>query len=175
MPSPTRPAAVFLALLSFAASAAQLAAVEPAPHLRAETLDARVIIEELLARSATARGFAERLQQRDVLVYVRLRWFTTDTINGHVGVVRTSGAPRLLVVELACRRTRQQQLAALGHELRHAVEIADAPSIVDATTLAAFYRRIGESVAVAGAVEAFETAAAVDAGRRVRAELAARQ
>jgi hypothetical protein len=175
MPLPIRRAAVVLLLLSIAASAhAQIAAPERAPHLRAETPDARAVIDQLLDRSATARQLADRLQQSDVLVYVRLRWFTTDAINGRIGVVRASGRPRVLVVELACRRTRQQQLAALGHELRHAVEIADAPSIVDARTLAAFYRRIGVSVTVAGAAEAFETVAAVEAGRRVRAELAAR-
>src|SRR5262249_24384451 len=97
----------------------------PPPHVRPESAGARGLLEELLSQSPTAQALVDRLQQADVSVYDRLRWFASDEINGHIGLVPSSGARRLLIVELACRRTRQQQLVALGHELRHAVEIAD--------------------------------------------------
>jgi hypothetical protein len=51
------------------------------------------------------------------------------------------------------------------------VEIADAASVTDVPSLSALYRRIGEAVSVAGGLEAYETNAAVDAGRRIRNEL----
>jgi hypothetical protein len=161
---------VVTSLSVVAVARAQRAAAE-LPHLRPESADARALVDALLAQSPTARRLVDHLQQRDVLVYVRLRWFATDAINARIGLVASSGPRRLLIVELGCRRTRQQQLVALGHELRHAVEIADASSVTDVRALAALYRRIGDVVAVGGATEAFETEAAVDAGRQVQREI----
>jgi len=62
-------------------------------------------------------------------------------------------------------------MATLGHELYHALEIAQEPSIVDARTLAAFYRRHGiETGGIAGR-QTFETEGAEQAGRQARREL----
>jgi hypothetical protein len=44
-------------------------------------------------------------------------------------------AARYLDIRIACRLSLQQMIAALGHELRHAVEIADTPSVVDVASL----------------------------------------
>ena len=41
-----------------------------------------------------------------------------------------------------CRRA-DVQIAILAHELRHAVEIADAPGVIDRASLAREYKRIG--------------------------------
>jgi hypothetical protein len=58
----------------------------------------------------------------------------------------------------------------LGHELRHAVEVAGAPWVLDESSLAEEYRRIGfPSGGRNGA--AFESRAAIDAGERVLREL----
>jgi hypothetical protein len=62
-------------------------------------------------------------------------------------------------------------MAALGHELFHATEIAAEPSIVDVRTLAAFYERIGTQTSDSIGRRTFETQAAADAGRRARREL----
>jgi hypothetical protein len=56
-----------------------------------------------------------------------------------------------------------------GHELRHAVEIAEAPEIVDVPSLVAFYRRIGQVMSSRG--QTFETNAALATERRVLLEL----
>ena len=62
-------------------------------------------------------------------------------------------------------------MATLGHELFHAIEIAEEPSVVNAETLAAFYSRIGIKTGDSGGWQTFETEAAAAAGLRARRQL----
>jgi hypothetical protein len=71
-----------------------------------------------------------------------------------------------------CRQSRTDQIAALGHELQHAVEIADAATAVDQRSLQALYASIG--FALESNRRRYETSAAQAAGNRVRRELSAR-
>jgi hypothetical protein len=177
MPSPTPRAFLIAATIVFIAAAAhaQPPSPTPSPRIRPETKDARALLDELIARSPTAERLVEHLEQSDVIVYVRFRWFPTEAINGHIGLASAASHHRFLIIELACRRTHLQQLETLGHELRHAVEIADAASVTDTASLSALYRRIGHYVDGTGALEAYETAAAAQAGRQVRSELVGAQ
>jgi hypothetical protein len=81
------------------------------------------------------------------------------------------GQRRYLVIELACDRSELVQMATLGHELHHALEIAGEASIVDPGTLARYYARIGVPSRPMGPTQTFETQAAADIGARVRHEL----
>jgi hypothetical protein len=74
-------------------------------------------------------------------------------------------------VELARDRPFDTLLVSLAHELHHACEIADAPSIVDTRSLLAFYERVGVRMSATPGQTTFETSAAVDVGARVRSEL----
>jgi hypothetical protein len=62
-------------------------------------------------------------------------------------------------------------MATLGHELFHAIEIAEESSVVNAETLAAFYTRIGVKTGDTGGLRTFETEAAAAAGLRARRQL----
>ena len=141
-------------------------------HVRGATVDAVELLDELIARSPTARDLVERLDHSDLLVYIRFQWFSTVTLRGRIGFLTESTHSRLLAIEIGCRYTRTDQLVALGHELHHAVEIADAPTVWDARSLAAYYPSIGDRTGFAASAETFETAAAAATGRRVRSELA---
>jgi hypothetical protein len=171
MPSPLRRALVIAATILCIAAATAAYAQPPSPHIRPVTAEARELLDELVSRSPTAQQLADRLEESDLIVYVRHRWFATDTINGHIGLASSRARTRYLIIELACRRTRLQQLETLGHELRHAVEIAEEPSVISTASLSALYRRIGHFVSGGGALEAYETAAASETGRQVRSEL----
>ena len=59
----------------------------------------------------------------------------------------------------------------LGHELQHAVEIADAPEAIDEQTLIGLYQRIGIGGAIRNGIRSFDTAAALVAGQRVSREI----
>jgi hypothetical protein len=178
MPSAIRHAlAIAGAAIVFAGTGARAQSPEPpaAPHVRPQTPELRAMLEDLTSQSPTAQRLVERLEESDVVVYVRLRWIMTGTINGHIGLLATGGPTRFLIIELACQRTRFQQMVTLGHELRHAVEIAEAPSVIDTDSLSALYRRIGDCTSFIGSNETYETEAAAETSRRVRSELTTAQ
>ena len=140
-------------------------------HVR--TIDARLRsdIDEGLARSAFFRHLVARLDASDVIVYVEAECPMPPHLFGRLAFMAAGGGRRYVNVHISCMLTDAEQIAAIGHELRHAVEIADAPSITDAASLAAEYHRIGfESRGVARG-SGFESLAAKDAARQVWAEL----
>jgi hypothetical protein len=163
----------FTAALLVAPAAAQ-AQGAPAdgvpPHVRPER-EMRGLVGDAARGSTAIRGLIDHLEGLDVTVYVRQRAFAQSELEGRVALLAASGGHRYLVIELACGRPRLAQMATLGHELYHAVEIADEPSVVDARTLAAFYTRIGRRSDYWGGRMMFETEAAAEAGLRARREL----
>ena len=62
-------------------------------------------------------------------------------------------------------------MALLGHELRHAVELAEAPAVDDGDDYERLYDRIGYLSCTRAAPRCYETVAAVRAGRAVLGEL----
>ena len=131
-------------------------AVAPAPHVRGENGMQR-LIDEAARRSPAIQEWINRLQQLDVVVYVRARVFAQVDLEGRVA--------------LACGRSELAQMATLGHELFHAIEIAEAPSVVSPETLADLYSRIGTKTGDSRGVRTFETEAAAAAGLRARRQL----
>jgi hypothetical protein len=142
-------------------------------HVRGTTVEAALLIDESLARSATVRDLVDRLEHSDLLVYVRYEWFTSSSLRGRIGFLAAGRGQRLFAIEIDCRHNRPDQIAALGHELQHAVEIADVPSVRDARAMAALYAAIGELTGYSSNGDTYETAAAAETGRRVRGELTA--
>lgn len=151
---------------------AQVAPVDatPVPHVRAEP-EVRELVADAARGSQEIRSLIDRLEELDVTVYVRARTFVQTDLDGRVALLAAASGRRYLVIELACGRPRLTQMGTLGHELYHAVEIAEEPSVVDARTLAALYTRIGRRTDYWGGRMMFETEAAADAGLRVRREL----
>ena len=64
------------------------------------------------------------------------------------------------------RRSHDQLIALIAHELQHALEVIEHEDVVDAATMQAMFRKIGVSVK-----GGYETAAAGAMGDRVLAEL----
>jgi hypothetical protein len=157
---------------------ASAAGAEPRPHIpRIRTPDPRIrsLIEEGLRTSPTFRALADRIEQSDVVVYVHCE-ASPSRVGGRLTFVSAAGGFRYVVVRMGWLPSSRQQIAMLGHELQHAVEIADTPAIVDAASLAHAYRRMAgaKEVTRAGAVTtAFDTDAANAAGSRVLRELSA--
>jgi hypothetical protein len=76
---------------------------------------------------------------------------------------------RILRIEMGQRQTGHARLALLGHELFHALEIANAPEVRDPRTLAALYRRIGFRIDLDQ--QQFETREATQVEKQIRREL----
>jgi hypothetical protein len=159
-----------LAGLALATSASAQDVVLPPPHVRAER-DARSLVDEAARRSPAIQKSIDRLQELDVTVYVRMKAFARFDLDGRVALLSRAGNHRYLVIELACGRPGLTQMATLGHELFHAIEIAEEPSVVNADTLAAFYSRIGIKTGDGQRWQTFETEEAAAAGRLARRQL----
>lgn len=144
------------------------AAAPVAPHLRGASARERALIEELLARSATARALAAEIEACDVIVYVQMTR-TLARARAVTGfVTAAAGGTRYIRITLGAVPHRDDLAALLAHELQHAAEIARSPNVKDDSGVRRLYRAIGEE---RGAGNAFETAAARDVGARVRTEL----
>ena len=98
--------------------------------------------------------------------------FGTGLIFGlKVLFVTAVGGYRYLHVRMARLPSADVQIALLGHELQHAVEIADAPDVIDPHSLAREYQRIGFLSPRLTPGVSFDSDAAVDAGNRILREL----
>ena len=156
------------------AGVACLAVAAPAfaqpPHVRGEDSMQR-LIDDAARRAPAIREWIDRLQALDVVVYVRARRLPQVDLDGRVSLLSTVGGRRYLVIELACDRSEITQMATLGHELYHAIEIAGEPTVVSAATLADLYERIGRKTGDTIGQRTFETEAAAAAGLRARHQL----
>jgi hypothetical protein len=74
---------------------------------------------------------------------------------------------RYVRVQIGARGAAEDLIALLGHELQHAVEVADALQVRNENDLATLYQHIG----IRGGLHTYDTAAAQDMGRMVRREL----
>jgi len=151
-----------------------IAGTEPRDGGHVRTMDQRLrsVIDEGLARSASFRSLVARLDGSDVIVYVEPECPMSSRLFGRLMLLGAGGNRRYVNVRISCMLTVAQQITALGHELRHAIEIADARSVVDDTSLAAEYRRIGFASRATRRGDGYESRAAIDAAHQVWAELA---
>jgi hypothetical protein len=95
-------------------------------------------------------------------------------VAAHVSFMAAAGGRRYLAISVDPKYAGCQLTALLGHELQHAAEIAGEPSVVDARSLAAVYRRIGFASG-RWEQERYESRAAIDVGRQVMRETLTRE
>jgi hypothetical protein len=163
---------LFASLTLVFVCAARASAAEPdAPHIRPLSADIVKFVAEGQRRSQTIRALVARLEQSDLIVYIRARQFTSPLTTGHMQFVGATPGRRYVMIEIACGESWNIQLATLGHELRHAVELGEVPWVRSAEDVEAHYARIGFVSGFDSGHNAFETNAAADAGRQVAREL----
>jgi hypothetical protein len=141
----------------------------PPPHIRPLSADARELVTSGVTRSELIRELIARLEASDVVVYVDYGWLIAGR-SGQLAFVSSAGGSRYVMIQIASGLIEAEQLATLGHELRHAVEIADATEVIGGASFARHYSDIGIDLGL-GVNRRYETEAAVEAGRSVRREL----
>jgi hypothetical protein len=156
-------------VLALLTSAARASADDTptASHVRTESTGLRALIADAGRRSSTLSALVAHLNRSDVFVYVEHQRLP-PSLNGRLTLVGSTDGWRYIRIQLDCRGILVEQMGMLGHELRHAVEIADAPHVVDPTSLQQLYGRIGFST---DAGRNYDTQAAVDTGRLVMKEV----
>jgi hypothetical protein len=150
------------------APAAVVPIAPDAPHLRPTGPAERALVTTGLARSVTVAALVRDLERADVVVYVS---FTTNAAaRGARRFITRAGGWTYLRIEIDRYRGETERIGVLAHELRHAIEIAHAPTPIASTrALAALYRLIGYPCGTHG----FESAAALTVEVQVVRELAA--
>jgi hypothetical protein len=145
------------------------------PRRRIRTTDPRLmrLVRDGERTSETFRQLVARLRQSDVVVYLECGG-GNGLADGQLTFVSAVGGRRYLHVRVARMASADVQIALIGHELQHAVEIADAPAIVDASSLAREYQRIGYVSPRGSPGLSFDSEAAVQAGYKVLRELSGR-
>ena len=149
---------------------AREAVVHAAPRIRfTDSLVAEAMARGL-AHSPTFRWVVRRLNASDLVVYIERRP-VTGRASGITQFVGGTSQTRYLRIVLDANASDHGMVGRLGHELRHALEFADAPWVVDQHTYSVLYRVIGTASCPAPRW-CLDTPAALSAGRRVFEEVA---
>ena len=140
-------------------------------NIRASDDELVGLLEEGIKRSPTFKGLVDRLSKSDVILYVRPD-VTAKNNAMKLTFLAAKGGYRYLVIRVGAGRSKDQQLATLGHEMQHAVIIADASSVVDSATLRREFERVGKLTQPAvGDDFFFESPVAEEVRRRILAEI----
>lgn len=165
-----------LLLLTVSSPALFAQTVDNGLHKHIRTTDPRLLrlLHEGERGSATFRRMVDRIRQSDVIVYLECGGGGPRSADGRLTFISSAGGRRYVHIRVARLASADVQIALIGHELRHAVEIADAPAVVDGESLAREYERIGFLNARQLAHTSYDSDAAVEAGYQVLRELTGR-
>jgi hypothetical protein len=156
-------------LLVLLASASPAHAERKASSLRTEDTRLAAALARGRDESPTFRAIVDRLDASDLIVYVSRGKLSGQTA-ASTQLLTTTGGYRYVRVTLKLDPNTDVGVAMLGHELRHALELADAPWVVDDETVISLYSEIGYASCM-GSKPCYDTLEAVDTGRQVLTEL----
>ena len=135
-------------------------------HLRSSSPVINAAIQSVIEQSATFRGLVAEINASDSYVFVN-EGDCRHGVRACFVSVRSSGAYRFMFILIDPRKRDGELMASIGHELRHTIEVIDAPAVRTDSAKFFFYER----VAMHGSSGERETRAAMDAGNAVRSEI----
>jgi hypothetical protein len=139
----------------------------PTRHIRSADRSVRTLLRRGFRQSRTLASLVTRLQRSDVIVYIEQLPDLPGAIEGRMMMLPRVNGYRYVRIQVALRGSPEDGIAVLAHELRHAVEVADAVEVIDSAGLSRLYQKIGVRIGA----EIYDTDAAQDTGRIVRREL----
>jgi hypothetical protein len=150
--------------------AAEVRAMMTAEQRHVRPVDSRVshAIAEGLRRSSTFASLVRALDRSDVIVYIETAHGMPSSLAGRMLIAGGPAGIRYLRIQIAAAPGGYELIALIGHELRHALEVADSPAVRDATSLMALYQAIGRP---GQGLHRYDTKEAQNTGRQVRTEL----
>jgi hypothetical protein len=140
----------------------------PGRHVRTTDKGLHALLRTGYRHSPTFAALLQRLEQSDVYVYIE-DVPLPRALEGRLLVLPPAHGFRYVRIQIALRGSPSESIAILGHELRHAVEVANASGVVDTNGLMALYRQIG----IDRGNNEFDTIEAQQTGRQVLKELVA--
>jgi hypothetical protein len=161
-------ASLMLAAALGAAPLTESAALDsPHRHVRSQDRSIRYLLKRGFNHSPTFAHLMARLEKSDVIVYVEEVPRLPAALEGRMMMLPTSHGQRYVRIQIALRGAPDDSIAILGHELQHAIEVAQETAVNDQAELAALYQRIGTR----NGDKVYDTFAAQEVGRMVRREL----
>jgi hypothetical protein len=115
-------------------------------HVRSSDPLVRAWIKNGGSESPTLNALLGQLIESDVIVHVVLVDRIPGGANGQLYFVTKTPTARYLRIEMTRLGGRADTIALLAHELQHAVEVARAPRVRDAQSLAGLYLQLGDSL-----------------------------
>lgn len=167
---------VLIAMLAFAVPCSASPIEDPEttprgiPRVRPHDTRSASLLLDGIARSATMRRIVDELERLNVIVYIEMKPGLHRQLAGQLAWVTAVKNFRYVRISLSTDQIPEVAISVLGHELRHALEVAHAPSIVDERSLEAYYREHGMSVR--NHTSGWDTQVARDTGELVRREIA---
>jgi hypothetical protein len=139
----------------------------PTRHIRTTDASIRKLLKRGFRGSYSFAALVKRIQRSDVYVYVEEVDRLPNALQGRMVLLPQAHQHRYVRIQIALRGDSEDSVAVLGHELQHAVEVAEALDVIDQDGLAKLYQRIG----VRGGEHIYDTLAAQQMGKTVRREL----
>jgi len=144
------------------------------PYSKVRSTDQYVIalVREGYDRSPTFRKLVDALEGSNVIVLVQPGICGGGRIRSCLVSVTGSERDRHIRIKIAPQHTiRDGLIAAVAHELQHAVEIAERPDVTDGAGVLRLYRQISFGRCRDGLSEECETQRALESEERVLVEL----
>ena len=138
------------------------------PHVRGATPRISKMLDFAINRSRTFANLVKDIDATDVIVHVEEVRTLPSGIDGRLTFVHAAGGVRYLRAQVAAGRGAIDTMSVVGHELQHALEVALERGVRDEASFEALYMRIGDRPSHP---DRYDTAAAREAGRRVRNEM----
>lgn len=147
-----------------------LAAGGPGSHVRSSVPRLAGLITRGVECSSTVRHLVATLDASDVIVYIEAKQ-RRPSLSGYLShyIVTVAGI-RYLRIYVEMQGAERQLIPIIGHELQHAVEVAQAADARTSADLKRVFDRLGFSWGC-HAAGCYETRAAGDVERAIRREL----
>jgi hypothetical protein len=146
----------------------------PASFTRVRSMDRYVfgLIRKGYEHAPAFRALVDALQRSNVIVLVQPGICAGGRIRSCLVSVNGSDQERHIRIRVDPQHTIENRLiAAIAHELEHALEVAERPDVVDAAGVMKLYRQIAVGRCQQGLSEECETSKALETERTVLLEL----
>jgi len=138
------------------------------PSVRSTNLDIRGAITSAWEQSPTFRQLEADIRRAGGLIYVHHGLCGRNVRACLLLNIKRAGPYRLMNVRIDPRKKGRDLMIAIGHELRHVLEVLNEPTAVDADSIRIFYERTRPTQRMS-----FETEAAIETELKIDGELRA--
>lgn len=140
------------------------------PRVRPYDPRSAALLVEGLRRSERLRSLVTELEHYNVITYVQIQPGLKGRLAGSLTWVTATEEFRYVRISMSPDLRGAAAIATLAHELQHALEVAQEPSIVDAASLMRYYKEHG--ISMSAHRNGFDSEAARLVGDEVRQDLA---